>query len=148
MAKDLKRNYFYIMTPALLGLAAVYAVKSLDLVADTAIGRAPEFVAPVVFVLSVVFAVALPAFYRTLFAHRIRSAQSVSEAAWFKFERNLIHISLITPYLILPAYLLEFPRFYLAGTVLMALYAGYYFYPSARRLQFERRMFRVGKEMS
>jgi len=43
----------------------------------------------------------------------------------------------------LVAYLLEFPRFYLAGTVLMALYAVYYYYPSKKRIQFERKIFRV-----
>lgn len=150
MAKELKRNYFYIMIPALLGLVAVYAIKALDLASGTPIQgwAAPGFLAPLVFVLSVVFAVALPIFYRSVFAHRMREAKTVPEKDWFKFERTLIHISLVTPYLILPAYLLEFPRFYFAGTVLMALYASYYFYPSARRIQFERRMFRVGKEMS
>ncbi|MFP4087021.1 MAG: hypothetical protein ACLFUL_09525 [Desulfobacteraceae bacterium] len=150
MAKELKRNYFYIMIPALLALAAAYGAKALGLASGAPVQgwTAPGFLAPLVFVLSVVFGVALPIFYRSVFAHRMREAKTVPEKDWFKFERTLIHISLVTPYLILPAYLLEFPRFYFAGTVLMALYASYYFYPSARRIQFERRMFRVGKEMS
>ncbi|MDZ7696920.1 MAG: hypothetical protein U5R49_08390 [Deltaproteobacteria bacterium] len=145
MAKVLKRNYFCIIIPALLALAAAYGAKALGLVSGTPgpVLKSLPFLAPLVFVLSVVFAVALPIFYRSVFAHRMRDEKTVSEKDLLKFERTLIHISLVTPYLILPAYLFEFPRFYFAGTVLMALYAGYYFYPSGRRIQFERRMFRV-----
>ncbi|MFO7986612.1 MAG: hypothetical protein R6U38_12180 [Desulfatiglandaceae bacterium] len=146
MAKELKRDYFYIMIPALVALAAGYGIKTLGLVSGTPIpslGPMP-FLAPLVFVLSVVFAVALPIFYRSLFAHRMREEKTVPEKDWLKFERTTIHISLVTPYLILPAYLFEFPPFYFTGTVLMALYAGYYFYPSTKRIQFDRRMFRVG----
>ena len=90
-----------------------------------------------------VFAVALPIFFRTLFAHKIRHQKSTSEAELIKFERNFLYIALVAPYLMLVAYLLEFPRFYLAGTVLMALYAVYYYYPSKKRIQFERKIFRV-----
>lgn len=145
MANQLKRNYFFVLLPAVLALAVLYAMKTLDVVSGTPthpVGG-PPFLAPVVFVLSVIFAIALPIFYRSLFAHRMRDEKTVSEKDLLKFERTLIHISLVTPYLILPAYLFEFPRFYFAGTVLMALYAVYYFYPSGRRIQFERRMFRV-----
>jgi hypothetical protein len=41
------------------------------------------------------------------------------------------------------AQILQLPRFHLAGTIIMALYALYYYYPSKRRIDFERRIFRV-----
>ena len=146
MAKELKRDYLRLMIPAVVALALLLGVKALELIPVRtllSLGSQPFF-APFVFVLSVIFAVALPIFYRSLFAHRVRDEKSVPVKKWLRFERTLIHLSLVTVYLVLPACLFEFPRFYLAGTVLMALYAGYYFYPSRKRIEFERRLFRVG----
>ena len=54
-----------------------------------------------------------------------------------------MRVALVTPYLTLAGYWLALPKFYLSGAVLMTLYAGYYFYPSRRRLEFDRRIFRV-----
>jgi len=60
-----------------------------------------------------------------------------------KFERNLLYIAMTTPYVGLIAQILQLPRFHLAGTIIMGLYAVYYYYPSKKRLDFERRIFRV-----
>ncbi len=88
-------------------------------------------------------ALPLPVFWRTLFAHRIQHQQAVSEPVWIQFERRLIVIALVSAYLLIPAVWWAFDDFYFLGMALMALYAGYYFYPSRRRIQFDRRLFRV-----
>jgi len=147
MAKKLQRDYWLLITPAVLALALLVGLRKLGLVPAVPLAEdAVFFIAPCAFVLAVIFAVALPVFYRSLFAHRMRDEKAVPEKDLLKFERTLIHLSLVTPYLVLPAYLLEFPRFYFAGTVLMAFYAGYYFYPSGKRIRFEKRLFRVGDD--
>lgn len=142
MADKLKRTYLALLLPAIVLLLLAYVAKKTGLMQ---VNRevSLNFIAPFVFVLSVVFAVALPIFFRSLFAHRMRNQKSVREAALIKFERKLMFVSLLTPYLILPAYLLEFPHFYFTATVLMALYAAYYFYPSRKRIESERRIFRA-----
>jgi len=142
MADELRRTYFILLIPAIVGFIAISAAKKFNLVEFGYI-TSLELIAPLVFVLSVVFAIAWPIFFRTLFAHKIRHQKSISEADLIKFERNFLYIALVTPYLTLAAYLLEFPSFYLAGTVLTALYAVYYYYPSKKRIQFEKRIFRV-----
>lgn len=142
MADEIRRTYFILLIPAIVGFIAISIVKEFSLIEFGYI-TSLELLAPFVFVLSVVFAIAWPIFFRTLFAHKIRHQKSISEANLINFERNFLYIALVTPYLMLTAYLLEFPRFYLAGTVLMALYAVYYYYPSKKRIQFERRIFRV-----
>jgi uncharacterized membrane protein len=142
MVDDIRRTYFTLLIPAIAGFIVISIVKKFNLLE---VGRIAfqEIFAPLVFVLSVVFAIAWPIFFRTLFAHKMRKKKRVSEVDLIKFERNFLYIALVTPYLTLIAYLLEFPRFYLAGTVLMALYAVYYYYPSKKRIQFERRIFKV-----
>jgi hypothetical protein len=142
MLDKLRRTYFTLLIPAIVGFIGISAAKKFNLVE---FGHLifQEIFAPLVFVLSVVFAIAWPIFFRTLFAHKMRQKKRVSEVDLIKFERSFLYIALVTPYLTLTAYLFEFPSFYLAGTVLMALYAVYYYYPSKKRIQFERRIFRV-----
>ncbi|MFO7785122.1 MAG: hypothetical protein ACQET7_08165 [Thermodesulfobacteriota bacterium] len=142
MANKLKKTYFALLIPSILALVSAYAARRIGLISLNE-NIALTFIAPCVFVLSVILALALPIFFRSLFAHTMRHQKTVPKTILIKFERRLILISLITPYLILPAYLLDFPDFYFMGTALMALYAVYYFYPSAKRIQFEKRLFRV-----
>ena len=142
MAEALRRTYFAILTPAILGFIVISGFKALGLIPIDQIGYM-KLLAPLLLVLSVIFAVALPMFFRALFAHRVREQKNVSEADLLRFERTFLYIALITPYLALIGYLFEFPRFHLAASVLMALYAVYYYFPSQRRIRFEKRIFRA-----
>ena len=142
MADALRRTYFALLIPAILGFIVISGFKALDLILIGQVGFM-ELLAPLLLVLSVIFAVGLPVFFRALFAHRVREQKSVSEADLLRFERTFLYIALVTPYLTLIGYLLEFPRFHLAGSVLMTLYAVYYYFPSQRRIRFEKRIFRV-----
>ena len=142
MAEALRRTYFAILTPAILGFIVISGFKALGLIPIDQIGYM-KLLAPLLLVLSVIFAVALPMFFRALFAHRVREQKNVSEADLLRFERTFLYIALITPYLALIGYLFEFPRFHLAASVLMVLYAVYYYFPSQRRIRFEKRIFRA-----
>ncbi len=142
MAAELRKTYIALLAPAVVGLVLVYLAKSFKILSPPQISYL-NLIAALTFTLAVVFAVALPIFFRTLFAHKIRHRSSLSQEELIKFERCLIYVSLATPYLTLISYLLEFPKFYFAGTVLMALYAVYFYYPSERRIQFEKRIFRA-----
>ena len=143
MADELRRTYLRLLIPSIIGFMCFFLAKNVHPVGFDAI-KHREYLAPVVFILSVLFAIALPIFFRALFAHRAQGLKGVSRKNFMKFERTLLAIALVTPYMTLTAYLLALPRFYCAGTVLMALYAVYYYYPSQRRIEFERRIFRVG----
>jgi hypothetical protein len=142
MHRQLKKKYVILLLPSVAGLAFIYGTKKIGLV-DISATQLPGMVPPMVFILSVAFAVALPIFYRSCFAHRRRHCLSVSEKDLFSLEGNSIFLVMVTPYLALLAYLFELPRFHQCGTILMALYAVYYFYPSKRRLAFQLKIFRV-----
>ena len=142
MTHDLKRIYFTLLLPAVAGFIAVYALQHFHLV-DWKIPNIAPVIHPIVFIFSVCFAVAFPILYRTVFANKRRHQTTTAEEDWLKFERNLLYIALATPYVSLIAQILQLPRFHLTGTIIMALYALYYYYPSKKRIDFERRIFRV-----
>lgn len=131
-----------ILLPSVLGFFLGYLIRAYDLLADGRVAYS-SMLAPYIFILTATFAIALPIFYRTLFAHKKRDSKSISEAELIKFERNLLFMVLVTPYLALTAFVFDFPRFYTAGTILMGIYATYYFYPSKERLALDRRIYRV-----
>ncbi len=58
-------------------------------------------IAPAIFILAAVFAIAGPILYRSLFAHRQRKLVKVPQVVMYKFERNLTGMALVAPYLAL-----------------------------------------------
>ena len=144
MTDRLKKLYFTLLIPSFIGFIFGYAVKYLYHSMNIP-GEVMAFVSPLIFILSAIFALALPIFYRTLFAHHRRHLSGIVPAELYIFERNLIGMAMVTPYLAMVAYLIGLPRFYLAGTLLLALYAVYYYYPSKKRITFEERIFRADR---
>ena len=142
MTHDLKRTYFILLLPAVAGFILIFVLQHFHLV-NFNISQIPPVLYPIIFIASVCFAVAFPIFYRTVFANKRRHQTHTTEEDWLKFERNLLYIAMATPYVALIAQILQLPRFHLAGSIIMALYAVYYYYPSKKRIAFERRIFRV-----
>jgi H+/Cl- antiporter ClcA len=138
----LKKTYVMYLIPAIIAFVVLTILKASSALNPGDISY-PPIVAPFIFFLSVLFALAAPIFYRTVFAHSVRDMKNTSAHELLRFERNLIRIALITPYLGLVAYMLDFSNMYFGGCILMSLYALYYFYPSQSRLAFEKRIFKV-----
>ena len=142
MTEELKKTYFIFLLPSILGFTLAGGAKAYDLI-EIGSDNFIEIAGPIIFILCIALAIAFPIFYRTLFAHKNRDLLSVSDEKLLKFERTLINVVMITPYLALLTYFFELPRFYTASAMLIGLYAVYYFYPSKTRIAFERRIFRV-----
>jgi Ca2+/Na+ antiporter len=142
MAGELKKTYYILLLPSVTGFVLLFFLKTYNAINMETVQFSGYF-SSLIFILTAVFAIALPIFYRTLFAHKIRDEKGVSEKDFIKFERGFLFIALIAPYLTLIAYVFDIPRFYAAGSLLMSMYAVYYYYPSKRRISFEKRIFRV-----
>ena len=142
MTDELKKTYFIFLVPSILGFTLAGGAKAYDLIEIGSVNFI-EIAGPFIFILCIALAIAFPIFYRALFAHKRRDRMCVSEKELLKFERTLINVVMITPYLALIAYFLDLPRFYTTSAILIGLYAVYYFYPSKTRIAFERRIFRV-----
>jgi Ca2+/Na+ antiporter len=142
MSKELKKAYLILLLPSILGFTLAGGAKVYGF-SEVGSANFSQVAGPLIFILCIALTVAFPIFYRALFAHKNRDLISVSDKKLLKFERTLINVVMITPYLALLAYFFELPRFYTAAAILLSLYAVYYFYPSKVRIAFERRIFRV-----
>jgi hypothetical protein len=140
---QLKKCYISLLAPAILGFIAAILARRFSAIDLEAVKSLQRFTAPVLFALSFAFGAAFPLLFRTLFVHKNRHEKRISEAALLQFERNTLYLAMITPYIALVAFFLEIPRFHLAGALLASFYAVYYFYPSHKRIQYEKRIFRA-----
>jgi hypothetical protein len=144
MNMRLKKNYYLLLAPAVAGFIAVFSFKRFSpyggmFEADMSI------LAPAIFILAAVFAVAGPIFYRTFFAYRQRGKAMVLAKEFYKFERNQTAMAMMAPYLALAGFLIDLPRFHMSAVILMALYAIYYYYPNEKRIRLEERIYRAGR---
>lgn len=142
MYKKLRTQYVITVLPALALLLILGTAKSLNLVNSDCFSL-PAMLPAAVFVVSAITAIACPLFLRTVFAHSVRNQKTVQAVEFLSFQRRLLWISQITPYLAFMAVFCDFPRFYAVAIVLMGLYALYYYYPSQRRIDFDKKIFRV-----
>ena len=74
-------------------------------------------------------------------------ALPISLQEFLDFEKKLIIISMISPYIIIIPIIFNFSSFYFAGIILFSLYSIYYYYPSEKRIDFEKKLFRIKEEM-
>lgn len=139
---QLKKLYWTGLVPAIAGFALTAVTGRFWQVPAGSAGWRSG-VGLVLFVLAVTFAAALPILWRSVFAYRLRNRKGVSESALQRLQRQLILTAIAVPYLALLAYGLQVPRFYAAGSIIAALYAVYYHYPSRKKLHYEKRLFRV-----
>jgi hypothetical protein len=142
MLKTLQKHYMILVLPGLGMFVFLGLATALDLVSPDWFVISSGFYVTV-FVAAVITAIAGPIFLRTLFAHSVRARHHVDMTDFLKFQRRLLQVSQTTVYLAVGAVWFNFPRFYAAAIVLMGLYAMYYYYPSQRRIDFDKKIFRV-----
>jgi len=141
---NFKQAFYRRLLPALVVLAAAAAARGWGVVVPLS-PTAARTAGIVLFAGAVLFAVGLPVWIRAAFANRVRMQHRVGETDFTGFQSRLITAALVAPYLAAAAVALPLDAFYQAGTVLAALYAVYYQYPSQRRIAFDRRLFRVDR---
>ena len=142
MDRRLKKLYFSLLLPSAAGFAFLYLTKLTDLF-PTPVLRLHALVPLITFILAALFAIGLPILYRSYFAHNHRHRIRVSASELASLESRTIALVMTAPYLALFAYAVNLPRFHLCGIILMAFYAVYYFYPSRKRLDHQKKLYRI-----
>jgi hypothetical protein len=143
MLNALKRKYYIVVTPAILVAIALIIFKRYDILQINPTPFILNTLAPLVFILTALLALAAPIYYRAIFNRKIKDYKSLTPEKFYSYERNTIYFITLTPYLVLTAYILQLPQFFFGGTVLFSLYALYFYYPSERRFDNEQRIYRI-----
>jgi hypothetical protein len=76
----------------------------------------------------------------------LKEKKFYSSKEFYDYERIIILVISVTPYLALIAALLKLPDFYFGGSSLAAIYAMYYHFPSEKKINLDKKIFRVKDE--
>ena len=144
MIQDLKKHYFKLISPAIFLFLLLGASEFFHLSLFSKL-TVPSFLPTIFFVLSAITAIAGPLFLRTLFAHLMRNKQEVTVENFKKFQKRLINLSMLTPFFAFIAIICEFEKFFSASIILLSLYAVYYYFPTEKRIIFDKKIFRVNE---
>ncbi len=142
MANELRKYYFVLITPAAIILISVYLFRLYGM--DVRLNSPTERTTNVLlFVLSAAFGIAFPILCRTWFVKKIESRKTLEPDEFLRFEKRILLIALTVPYFAVVAVFFNLPFQYLAGIFLIAIYSVYFFYPSDKRIEFDKKIFRV-----
>lgn len=143
MTDSLKKIYITALAPVVSCIVALIILEKGFAIHLLPVMRVPVYFSPIVFMAAVFTALVIPLLLRTLFAKKAGLEKKISTTAFFQFQRHLVISAMVTPYLGITALMFELQKFYVSATLLMALYAVYYYYPSQRRIDFDKRIFRI-----
>ncbi|MCK5096578.1 MAG: hypothetical protein KAR45_00665 [Desulfobacteraceae bacterium] len=145
MLSDLKKHYLKLIAPT-ISLFLIFGASEIFQFSDFNKLTPPSFFPVLFFILSSITAIAGPLFLRTLFAHFMRDKKQVPINSFIKFEKGLISISLLTPFFAFIAIVCEFDKFYSTSIILFSFYAVYYYFPAKKRIDFDKKIFRINEE--
>jgi len=138
----LKKLYFRLVLLAFFLITGVYLIKNfISPSAEIAVHSKIWTVA--IASLAGIFGLALPVFYRTYFIYKLKNQKHISTQLFLKFEKNILYIALTTPYFLILSLGLNLPERSHILIMLFSLYALYYYYPSAKKVAFEMKLFRI-----
>ena len=146
MNNGLQRVYWKVLMPAFALILFSEINKSMHWF-EPQISKQYSSFGPAIFFLSAISALAAPLLYRIVFIKKIKKLKQISVSVFYDFEKKTIYIVLLTPYLFFAASLLQLAAFYYLSVFLLSLYACYYYYPTQKRIHFEKKIFRISDEL-
>ncbi len=141
LKKTFLQWYLAVLSPACLAIAGLALCRTfkVELVAEQA-GRT---VTMSLLILAGLLAFALPLWLRILFCRTQTGKTGVELDRFIVFEKRFILVGVLATYMVPLGYLCNIPQVPLFWIMLFALYAGYYYFPSQKRIDLEVNIFRV-----
>ncbi len=145
MANELRKTYFLLITPAVILTVVVYLLLHYNIWEGVNFTPSRTF-SVVYFVLAIAVGVALPIFLRVFFFSKLKEKNFTTPEEFTAYQKQIIKVVSITAYMAFGAALVKMESFYFGGTVLAAIYALYYHYPSDKKIRFDKKIFKVKTE--
>ena len=142
ISKILQRTYFWQLAPVVVLVGLAYLLKQYFHLTD-GVPPAGKPVNIITASLAGIVGIALPIFYRSYFVHKIRDQKKISTETFIRFEKTVVNLALLTPYFLVVSLLLNMAENTNIIVTLLTLYTAYYYFPSARKMQFEMKIFRI-----
>jgi hypothetical protein len=141
LEKKLQKNYFLIVTPAILFIFVFYLIEKNGVQLPFAFGG--KVVSTVIIILAASTSSILPIWYKLLLIKNLRNKKQVSYEEFTSLQNKVTITAAFTIYWVFPAYMYQVPEMPMLLIAFFAIYALYYYYPSKRRIDMEKKTFRI-----
>jgi hypothetical protein len=141
MQQEIQTHYVKLILPAGLCCVVLFILERLNI--PVFLGEISKAGTIVFIVLSALFSIVLPLWYRIFFIRKVKGQKRVSVEQFVKFEKTFLLIAELALYVVLIAYVFRTPKVQMVFIALFGFYAAYYYFPSQKRIHHEKKLFRV-----
>ncbi len=141
LEKRLQKNYFWIVIPAVLLIFILFLFEKLHIQLNFLSGG--KIVSTVLIILAASTSTILPTWYKLLLIKKLRNKKKISYQDFSVLQNKIVLTAAFTIYWVFPAYLYQIPKVPMLLIAFFAIYALYYYYPSKRRIDMEKKTFRI-----
>jgi hypothetical protein len=131
MQQEIRTYYFRLILPAVICCLLLFILERLHI--NIFFGEVSKAGTVLFIILSACFSIVFPLWLRILFIRKFGGQTGVSVEQFLKFEKTFLLI----------AYVFKVPKAQMLFIALFGFYAVYYYFPSAKRIEHERKLFRV-----
>jgi hypothetical protein len=141
MQQELQSYYAKLVLPAVICCLLLFILERFKM--NVFFGEASKAGTIFFIVLSAFFSVIFPLWLRIFFIRKIKGQQEVSVEQFLKFEKTFLLIAELSLYVVLIAYVFKVPKAQMLFIALFGFYAAYYYFPSVKRINHEKKLFRI-----
>ena len=141
MEKEIQSYYFKVILPAVVCCLSIFILESMQI--DVFLGQSSKVGTFLLILLAALFSIVGPLWFRIFFIRKVKGQHEVFVEQFMKFEKTFILIAELSLYVVLIAYVFRVPKTQMVFIALFGFYAAYYYFPSFKRINHEKKLFRV-----
>ncbi|MCF6242110.1 MAG: hypothetical protein L3J74_12290 [Bacteroidales bacterium] len=141
LEKKLQKLYFFIITPAFLLIFLFFISEKFN--HAVVLNKAGRLLSTLIMIFAAISSVILPVWYKILLLKTFRSKKKITFETFAGYQYRIILTVAFSVYWVFPAYLYQLDEMPMVITGFFVLYGLYYYYPSKRKIQAEKKLFNI-----
>ena len=141
MEKEIQAYYFKVILPAVVCCLIIFILEKMKI--DVFLGEISKAGTFLLIFLAALFSIVAPLWLRIFFIRKVKGQNEVFMEQFMKFEKTFILLAELSLYVVLIAYVFRVPKMQMVFIALFGFYAAYYYFPSLKRINHEKKLFRV-----
>jgi hypothetical protein len=141
MKKELLKHYLKVNLPPGIVFAVIYILGKHN--SNIYFSADHNWIPVVLLMAAVFFAIVLPLWYRILFVRKKQGQKATEKNEFLRFEKKFLTFASVSIYILIAGYMTGLSKIPVSVMLLLVLYALYYYFPSEKRIEREKAIFKV-----
>lgn len=141
LEKKLQKLYFLIIAPAFLIIFLFFVAEKFDY--KVGFNKGGRFISTVIMLFTVISSIILPVWYKILLFKKFRNDKKINFETFAGYQYRIIITVTFSIYWIFPAYLYQLEEMPLVIIGFFILYGLYYYYPTKKKIDAEKKLFKI-----